>query len=135
MIERPFTVLVVDDEPPLRRILERALARAGYRVLVAAGPEEGYALLNSEQPDALLLDIHMPTMSGMALYIAIINRWPALEGCIAIMTGDAEADEVRTWLEHHRCMVIRKPFDLSRVTDWLQDVARFRQRRTGNGSA
>jgi DNA-binding NtrC family response regulator len=135
MIERPFTVLVVDDEPPLRRILERALGRAGYRVLLAAGPEEGYALLNTEQPDALLLDIHMPTMSGMALYIAIINRWPALEGCIAIMTGDADADEVRTWLEHHRCMVIRKPFDLARVTDWLKDVARFRQRRTRNGSA
>lgn len=135
MNKRPFTVLVVDDEAPLRLVLERALTRAGYRVLQAAGPEEAYALLNSAQPDALLLDIHMPTMSGLALYIAIVARWPALEGCIAIMTGDAEADEVRTWLEHHRCLVIRKPFDLDQIVEWLRDVDRFRRREAGNGMA
>ncbi|MBI1967756.1 MAG: response regulator [Gemmatimonadetes bacterium] len=135
MNNRHLTVLVVDDEAPLRRVLDRALTRAGYRVLLAPGPEEAYALLNTEHPDALLLDIHMPSMSGLALYIAIVNRWPALEGCIAIMTGDAEADEVRTWLEHHRCAVIRKPFDLAQVTNWLEDIARFRRRHAGNGSA
>jgi len=56
-------------------------------------------MLSSEAADALLLDIHLPTMSGLALYLAIIHRWPALEGHIAIMTGDAEAEEVRTWLD------------------------------------
>ena len=129
-----LTVLVVDDEAPLRRVLDRALSRSGYRVILAAGPEAAYTMLQTESPDVLLLDIHMPTMSGLALYVAIVNRWPALEGCIAIMTGDAEADEVRTWLEHHRCVVIRKPFDLSQITDWIEDVARFR-RRAENGSA
>jgi DNA-binding NtrC family response regulator len=58
-------------------------------------------------------------MSGLALYLAIIHRWPALEGHIAIMTGDAEAEEVRTWLEHHRCTVIRKPFNLQQVAEWI----------------
>jgi DNA-binding NtrC family response regulator len=125
------TILVVDDEAGLRRVLERILARHGYRVLSAGSAETAYELLTTEEADALLLDIHLPTMSGLALYLAIIHRWPALEGRIAIMTGDAEADEVRTWLEHHRCMVIRKPFNLEQVTDWVAAVLRPRGLSTG----
>src|SRR2546430_5270848 len=67
----------------------------------------------------LFRSIHLPTMSGLALYLAIIHRWPALEGHIAIMTGDADAEEVRTWLDHHHCTVIRKPFNLKQVADWV----------------
>jgi len=116
--KRP-TVLLVDDEAGLRRVLERFLERNGYRVLSAGTAETAYELLNSEEADALLLDIHLPTMSGLALYLAIIHRWPRLDGRIAIMTGDAEAEEVRTWLEHHRCVILRKPFNLQQVADWV----------------
>jgi DNA-binding NtrC family response regulator len=121
----------VDDEAGLRRVLERILTRHGYRVLTAGSAETAYELLTAEEADALLLDIHLPTMSGLALYLAIIHRWPALEGRIAIMTGDAEADEVRTWLEHHRCTVIRKPFNLDQVTEWIAAVLHSRGRSTG----
>src|SRR2546426_7874958 len=55
-----------------------------------------------------LLDIRLPTMSGLALYLAIVNRWPTLTGRIAIMTGDAEAEEVRAWLERNPCALLRK---------------------------
>ncbi len=116
---KPATVLIVDDEAGLRRVLEKYLERHGYRVLSAGTAESAYELLATEQADALLLDIHLPTMSGLALYLAIIHRWPALEGHIAIMTGDSEAQEVRSWLEHHRCAVLRKPFNLQQVVDWI----------------
>jgi DNA-binding NtrC family response regulator len=116
---KPPTVLIVDDEAGLRRVLERFLERQGYHVLSAGAAESAYEILATEQADALLLDIHLPTMSGLALYLAIIHRWPALEGHIAIMTGDAEAEEVRTWLDHHHCTVIRKPFNLKQVADWV----------------
>ena len=121
---KPATVLIVDDEAGLRRVVERILERQGYRVLTAGSAETAYELLASEQADALLLDIHLPTMSGLALYLAIVHRWPALEGRIAIMTGDAEAEDVRVWLEHHRCTVLRKPFNLDEVTAWLGVVLR-----------
>jgi DNA-binding response OmpR family regulator len=68
-------------------------------------------------------------MSGLALYLALIHRWPALEGRIAIMTGDADAQEVRTWLERHHCSVLRKPFNLQEVADWVSAVLRHRDRR------
>ena len=126
------TVLVVDDEAGLRRVLERHLTREGYRVVTAASAESAYELLAGESADALLLDIHLPTMSGLALYLAIVHRWPDLEGRVAVMTGDAEAVEVRTWLEHHNCPVIRKPFNLREVSAWLESTLRWRERETGN---
>ena len=116
---KPATVLIVDDEAGLRRVLARFLERHGYHVLSAGTAESAYEMLATEEADALLLDIHLPTMSGLALYLAIIHRWPALEGHIAIMTGDADAEEVRTWLDHHHCTVIRKPFNLKQVADWV----------------
>jgi len=129
MTPQPYTVLIVDDEAPLRRVLERSLTRAGYRVVSAASAETAYELLATAQANAVLLDIQLPTMSGLALYLAIIHRWPAFEGCIAIMTGDADADDVRTWLERHRCPVIRKPFDLKEVSDWVAAVIELQQQR------
>ena len=119
----------MDDEAPLRRVLERSLTRGGYRVVSAGSAETAYELLATAQANAVLLDIQLPTMSGLALYLAIIHRWPAFEGCIAIMTGDADADDVRTWLERHRCPVIRKPFDLREVSDWVTAVIELQQQR------
>jgi DNA-binding NtrC family response regulator len=51
------------------------------------------------------------------------------------MTGDADADDVRTWLQRHHCPVIRKPFNLKEVSDWLAAVIEFRERRREQGGA
>jgi DNA-binding NtrC family response regulator len=129
----PRTILVVDDEAPLRRVLERCLERVGYRVVSTGSGEDAYSLLESEAVDAALLDIRLPTMSGLALYVAIARLRPALEGRLAIMTGDAEAQEVRAWLEEHQCMVLRKPFNLTEILAWLSDLWEIREQETSNG--
>ena len=127
------TILIVDDEAPVRRVLERALAREGYRVLGATSAETAYELLGSEHADAVLLDVQLPATSGLALYLAILHRDPALSGRIAIMTGDAEAAPVRAWLQHNPCRVLKKPFDLKEIIAWAKDVLERMDRRTGNG--
>src|SRR2546421_12471359 len=119
MTHPPYTVLIVDDEAPLRRVLERSLSRAGYRVVSAASAETAYELLATAQANAVLLDIQLPTMSGLALYLAIIHRWPALEGSIAIMTGDTDAEDLRNWLARHHCPVIPKPANPQEVSHGL----------------
>src|SRR5213592_2943953 len=135
MTHPPYTVLIVDDEAPLRRVLERSLSRAGYRVVSAASAETAYELLATAQANAVLLDIQLPTMSGLALYLAIIHLWPAFEGSIGIMTGDADAEDVRTWLERHLCPVILKAFDVKEVSDWVAAVIEFQERRGGEEGA
>jgi DNA-binding NtrC family response regulator len=127
------TVLVVDDEASLRRVLERALERVGYEVISVGSAETAYQLLATKLPDAVLLDIRLPTMSGLALYLAIVHRWPALTGRLAIMTGNAEAEEVRTWLERNPCPLLHKPFDLQEIFNWLAAVVEVGERESQNG--
>ena len=133
MTATPATVLVVDDDATLRRTIESALAGAGYRAVGAGGAETAYELLSSLQPDAVLLDIRLPTMSGLALYLAIVNRWPALSGRIALMTGDAEADDLRPWLKRNPCAVLRKPFNQDELLKWLRAVLQIPRLEHGNG--
>src|SRR5947199_405278 len=131
---RPSTILVVEDDGALRRVLERVLARQGYRVLAAASAETAYELLASEPADAVLLDVQLPTMSGLALYLALIHRHPNLAGRIAIMSGDPEADHVRTWLQHNPCTVLKKPFDLREIVEWAHELLDVSDRQTENGA-
>ena len=129
---RPL-VLIADDEAALRLVLQQALEREGYRVLGAGSAETAYELLTSEPAEAVLLDVHLPTMSGLALYLAIVHRWPALVDRIAIMTGDAGAEEVQAWLARNPCTVLRKPFELQEILAWLRSVLQTRGRGQANG--
>src|SRR5207244_13144676 len=65
---KPATVLIVDDEAGLRRVLERLLERHGYRVLSAGTAEAADEMLATEAAQALLLDVHLPSLSGLAPY-------------------------------------------------------------------
>ena len=59
------TILVVDDEPQIRRVMRTSLASQGYMVLEARSGEEALETLRSERPDLVLLDINMPGISGL----------------------------------------------------------------------
>lgn len=126
----PATVLIVEDDALLRRALETVLERIGYRVLSTGNPDTAYELLATEPVDAALLDVRLPTMSGLALYLAITHRWPALHGRIALMTGNVAAPEVRSWIERNRSPVFQKPFRGELIAGWLSAVLDSRERRT-----
>ena len=63
-------ILVVDDEPALRRTLERALGAMGYDVVSVGDPLLVYELLDAADYDLVILDIHLPQLSGDTLAIA-----------------------------------------------------------------
>jgi DNA-binding response OmpR family regulator len=120
----PRTVLIVDDDAVLRSALESVLGSLGYRVLSTGSPDAAYQLLATESALAVLLDVRLPTMSGLSLYLAMTHRWPRLHGRVALVTADADAPDVRIWMERNRCTVIRKPFTFREITAWLEAVAR-----------
>jgi DNA-binding NtrC family response regulator len=119
----PRTLLIVDDDAVLRSSLESVLDSLGYRVLSTGSPDAAYHLLATEPALAVLLDVRLPTMSGLSLYLAMTHRWPELRGRVALMTADADAPDVRTWTERNPCTVIRKPFSFREITSWLEAVA------------
>jgi len=64
-------VLVIDDDPTVRELLQRALTKEGIRVACAAGGEEGLRLAKELRPTAITLDVMMPGMDGWAVLTAL----------------------------------------------------------------
>ena len=67
----PGTVLVIDDEAAVRDLMQRFLAKEGFRVVVASGGDEGLRLAREVRPDAITLDVMMPGMDGWAVLTAL----------------------------------------------------------------
>lgn len=127
---RPLTVLVVDDEAPVRRTLERALTRQGHSVILASSGESACSVLTGQpQVDAVLLDLRMPTMSGQTLYHVILTQWPQLADKVIVMSGDPDAGDHDSWLEIYDLPVIPKPFELQSIYTMLDDLAAGRRHR------
>lgn len=89
-------VLVVDDEPYIRRSLAFVLTQEGYDVESAGDGNEAWEMLNQWKPDAVFLDLMLPFQSGYDLCEAIRKR-PSLEKMVVIMltAKGQEMDRVR----------------------------------------
>jgi len=80
------TILIVDDDPTLLRLLGILLREEGYRVLAADSGEKALALLAAERPQLLLTDLKMGGMDGMALFQAVQKSHPTLP--VIILTAE-----------------------------------------------
>jgi DNA-binding NtrC family response regulator len=83
-------VLVVDDDPAVRRMLEALLAEAGHEPILAADAAALRALRPSVPPDVVVLDWQLPDGDGLALLPGLKRRWPHTE--IIVLTGFATLD-------------------------------------------
>jgi DNA-binding NtrC family response regulator len=105
-------ILIVDDEPALRRTLERALASQHYEVISVADPHSAYQILDESSFDVVLLDLRLPQMAGDTFFLAIVRRWPRLMGRVILMSGDPLPLQPDWPAELSRCPVLPKPFSL-----------------------
>ena len=69
------TILVVDDNPQMHQLYRVALARSGYRLLVASSGAEALLVLSNHFPDLILLDLAMPTMDGIE-FLRVLREQP-----------------------------------------------------------
>ena len=120
-------VLVVDDEPAVRRALERALRLESYDVALAADGEEALDLLASTPADAVILDVLMPRVDG--LEVARRMRKAGDRTPILMLTARDAIDDRVTGLEVGGDDYLVKPFALRE----LQARLRALLRRTGEG--
>jgi two-component system cell cycle sensor histidine kinase/response regulator CckA len=106
------TVLVVDDEPTVRRAAARLVSRAGYRALEADGGPAALALVEAEDPaqpiDAVLLDLTMPGMTGEETLARLRRLRPRLP---VVVTSGREADGAPA----EASAFVAKPFDFAAV--------------------
>ncbi len=104
----PETVLIVDDDPAVRRVLRKMLQPAGYPLLEAADGDEALRLVKDRLPSLILLDMHMPRMDGIAALDHILEIDPKAR--VIMVTGDGDDARTRLALERGACDVILKPF-------------------------
>ncbi len=129
-----YRILVVDDEPGVRRVLARALAQGGYDVVLASSGEEACELLDEQPVDAVLMDLRMPTMSGQTLFHAIRSQWPHLAHRTVVMSGDPEAPDHEEWLALHDVPVVIKPFALGDIVQTVQHLLAPDRRRANDAN-
>lgn len=114
-------VLIVEDEPDLRRVLKKALAEAGYSVDVAAEGNEGLYKAKSWDYDALLLDVMLPGRDGFALLAELrkTKRTPVL----MLTARDTLVDRVRG-LDAGADDYLVKPFQIAELLARLRALIR-----------
>lgn len=105
------TVLYVEDEAPLRGLVEFWLEDAGYRVLLAADGAEGLAVARAERPDLVITDAMMPVLSGDEL-VEIMRSDPELRDIPIVMaTAAASPLRIDRMLERGCHAVLGKPLE------------------------
>jgi len=125
MLPKQSKVLVVDDEPPLRKALRASLAAAGFEVQEARTGDEAVAVSKQNPFDLVLLDINMPGLTGFEACRRIRDLTPRT-GIVMVTVRDAEDDKVRA-LECGADDYITKPFRLRELVARLRAVLRRTQ--------
>ena len=113
-------VLIIDDDLGIRKIVQISLeAVAGWDVFIAASGMEGIAIAETEQPDAILLDVMMPGMDGIAT-IGQIRENPLIQHIpVILLTAKAQPSEQKQFTQLQVAGVITKPF---KATDLVQQM-------------
>jgi two-component system KDP operon response regulator KdpE len=105
-------VLIVDDEPQIRRVMTTALAANGYEAYEARTGEEAVQALRDDNPDLILLDMNMPGMGGMAACREI--RAASEVAIIVLSVRDSEKDKIAA-LDAGANDYITKPFSVNEL--------------------
>jgi len=130
-VELPARVLVVDDEPEMRRTLARLLSTQGMNVLTAMSGEEGLEILQREPIDVALIDLQMPGVTGMDMLHEIKKQ--TLDCHVVIMTAHGDVDIAVQAMQDGAYHFLTKPFRSSdEVALTLRKAVEHRRLRDRN---
>jgi len=121
----PTTVLVVDDEAPVRAALVRYLAAAGYEPIEAESAEAGLTKLHSATAAAALCDIRMPGLSGLGFLTRALTADPDL--AVIMLTGVDDPTTAIQCLRHGAADYLIKPVELEELGLALRYALRKRE--------
>jgi two-component system nitrogen regulation response regulator GlnG len=122
-------ILIIDDEEAVAWSLRRALERGGFRVRVASSAEEGLELAGREKTDAVILDVRLPGMDGLAALGQL--RELTRDAPVIVITAHGNLATAVRAVEGGAFDYLAKPFDLSQALD---AVARALSRRAVNAA-
>jgi DNA-binding NtrC family response regulator len=108
-------ILVVDDEPNVRKVLGALLEQAGYVTTRAANAEEALALVRAQDPDVVISDLKMPGMDGLGLLRKLKEVFPEIP--VILLTAHGTIEAAVEAMKHGALDFLTKPFEKDRVLE------------------
>lgn len=116
------TILVAEDDPETRLILQQGLTRAGYYVVVAEDGEQALERFREFRPDLVLLDIDMPRLNGWEVLERLKSGWRSRRVPVMMITGKtSDEDKIRGYslgVDYY----VTKPFNIHRLLPIIRNL-------------
>jgi two-component system KDP operon response regulator KdpE len=129
MTEAPHAILVIEDEPQIRRFLGSSLRASGYRVIEAESGARGLIEAGSHKPDLVLLDLGLPDMDGVEL-VRRLRTWASLP--ILILSARTEETQKIAALDAGADDYVTKPFAVGELLARIRVALRHAARPPGS---
>lgn len=117
-------ILIIDDEAPLRYLLERQLCRAGYGVLEAADGFAGVAAALAQDPDLIILDLLMPGINGFETFRRLRSNSRTADIPVILLSGSVNGELRRRAFALGAADVLAKPHDINDLPTVIDSVLR-----------
>ena len=122
IMEPRLKALVVDDDRVSRTVISELLAQQNVEVTESSNGLDAIFDLHERQPDFIVLDHHMPVVSGEKVYAAIRRR-PMFEDIpVIVLSGTLDMSVVKLFLQHGKPEFLVKPVDPARLADLLSAI-------------
>jgi FixJ family two-component response regulator len=114
-------IAIVDDEAPVRRALLRLLRSAGLPGVAYASADEFLAALPQLHCRCVVVDVHMPGISGIELQLRLADLWPRLP--VIVVTGQHSAQAEAQVRAHQPLAYLHKPLDADQLLGAIRSTA------------
>ena len=129
MSAAPLRVLVIDDEPPIRKLLRVGLSAHGYQIMEASSGKMALELLGEQPPDLIVLDLGLPDMQGHELLRAMRARNDSVP-IVVLSSRDDEAGKVQA-LDSGADDYVTKPFGMDELLARMRAALRHQLQTHG----
>ncbi|TGS19287.1 response regulator transcription factor [Mesorhizobium sp. M2E.F.Ca.ET.209.01.1.1] len=129
MTNQAVSILVVDDEPPIRKLLRVGLGSQGYTVSEAPNAKAAIDLVQAERPDLILLDLGLPGMTGLEL----LGKWrgDGLDIPVVILSSRTDEAGIVSALELGADDYVTKPFGMNELVARIRVALRHKFQQQG----
>lgn len=129
MTNQTVSILVVDDEPPIRKLLRVGLGSQGYTVSEAPNAKAAIELMQAERPELILLDLGLPGMSGLEL----LGKWrgDGLDVPVVILSSRTDEAGIVSALELGADDYVTKPFGMNELVARIRVALRHKFQQQG----
>lgn len=119
---KPQGILIADDDPDFVDGLKESLVHAGYKVTTVPDGKSAIELVNNQNIDILILDIRMPELNGLEVYVELLNSGHKVPTIIMTAFAKEEAESLHKLAAMQVSHIISKPFATSELLSHIKNI-------------